>query len=271
MSRPLQGLLGTLFLGLFLSLPAVAGQDVHIGAAHFPPYVVKPEQEDASGLLPQLIEALNGAQQDYRFVMVPTAISRRFRDFQQGRIDLALFENPGWGWDGIDGARIDMGLEDAEIYVARARDDRDEAYFEELKSKRLALYSGYHYGFANFNSDPAYLAQEFNAISTYSHDSNLMMVMRDRVDVALVTRSYFGAYLEAHPEQREHFLPSRRVDQKYRHFALLRPRAPIDEKAFAALLDQLRDNGELERIFSRYQIEVKPVVRDRSVAGNVRH
>lgn len=267
-SRACLGTLLVLGLSLALSPPVAALQEVHIGGAHFPPYVIKPEQEDASGLLPELIVALNAAQPDYRFVMVPTAISRRFRDFQQGRIDMAVFENPGWGWEGIEGARIDMGLEDAEIYVAQAKEGRDEHYFDQLKDKRLALYSGYHYGFAQFNSDPAYLNREFTTTSTYSHDSNLMMVLRDRVDVALVTRSYFGAYLEAHPGERPRFLPSKRVDQTYRHYALLRPQAPIDAATFAALLDRLRQNGELERIFSRYQIEVKPVARDTSAAGS---
>ncbi|WP_263144354.1 transporter substrate-binding domain-containing protein [Pseudomonas sp. RIT-PI-AD] len=256
---------------LGVSGAVAAAQEVHIGGAHFPPYVIKPEGNEAGGLLPELIGVFNAAQSDYRFVLVPTAIPRRFRDFQQGRIDLAMFENPGWGWDGIEGSRIDMGLEDAEIYVAQASEGRDERYFDELKSKRLALYSGYHYGFADFNSDPAFLAREFNTVSTYSHDSNLMMVMRGRAEVALVTRSYFGAYLEAHPEQREFFLPSQRVDQVYRHYALLRPGAPIDANAFSALLDRLRADGRLERIFSRYQIEVKPTARDSSTIGHVAH
>ncbi len=95
-----------------------------IGAAHFPPYTVRPEQGADTGLLPQLVEALNASQTDYQFVLVPTSIPRRFRDFEQGRIDMAIFENPAWGWQKIPHTSVDMGLEDAEIFVAQREPGR---------------------------------------------------------------------------------------------------------------------------------------------------
>jgi ABC-type phosphate/phosphonate transport system substrate-binding protein len=42
---------------------------------------------------------------------------------------------------------------------------------------------------------PKFLAQNYNATLTYSHDSNLLMVLRGRADIALVTRSYLFDYL----------------------------------------------------------------------------
>ena len=81
-------------LGTLWWMPASAAQLVRIGAAHFPPYTVRPEQGADTGLLPQLVDALNASQTDYQFVLVPTSIPRRFRDFEQGRVDLGvLFEN----------------------------------------------------------------------------------------------------------------------------------------------------------------------------------
>ncbi len=102
-------------------MPASAAQLVRIGAAHFPPYTVRPEQGADTGLLPQLVEALNAAQSDYQFVLVPTSIPRRFRDFEQGRVDMAIFENPDWGWKDIPHTSVDMGLEDAEIFAEEKR------------------------------------------------------------------------------------------------------------------------------------------------------
>ncbi|PYG97177.1 amino acid ABC transporter substrate-binding protein, partial [Arthrobacter stackebrandtii] len=80
----------------WLAVPAWAADavEVKIGAAHFPPYTVRPEQGADTGLLPQLVDALNRLQQGYHFVLVPTSIQRRFGDFQQGRTDMAIFENP---------------------------------------------------------------------------------------------------------------------------------------------------------------------------------
>jgi ABC-type amino acid transport substrate-binding protein len=246
-------------LAAFWVLPAQAAQLVRVGAAHFPPYTIRPENGADTGLLPQLVEALNRLQSDYQFVLVPTSIPRRFGDFKQGRIDMAIFENPDWGWKDIAHTDVDMGLEDAEIFVAQREDGRQQNYFADLTGKRLALFSGYHYEFANFNADPKFLAQNFNATLTYSHDSNLLMVLRSRADIALVTRSYLFDYLLRNEKVRDELLVSQRIDQVYHHYAILRPTAPITGAAFGKLLQGLRDNGEMLKIFEPYKIAVVPV------------
>jgi ABC-type amino acid transport substrate-binding protein len=248
-----------MFAALFVTVAVRAGEavEVKVGAAHFPPYTVRPEQGADTGLLPQLVEALNRLQADYRFVLVPTSIPRRFGDFQQGRTDMAVFENPQWGWQGIEHKAVDMGLEDAEIFVARQQPGRDQRYFDELEGKRLALFNGYHYAFADFNPDPAYLKKRYRATLTYSHDSNLSMVERGRADIALVTRSFLSDFLKRNPDSVSQLLASQRVDQVYHHYALLRPSAPISPEAFAGLLRRLREDGELLHIFQPYQITVE--------------
>ncbi|PWB29696.1 amino acid ABC transporter substrate-binding protein [Pseudomonas sp. SDI] len=237
---------------------ALEGVEVKVGAAHFPPYTVRPEQGADTGLLPQLVEALNQMQSQYRFVLVPTSIPRRFGDFKQGRIDMAIFENPDWGWQTIPHDSVDMGLEDAEIFVTHNNGQRNQGYFTDLSGKRLALFSGYHYAFAGFNADPTYLADTYNATLTYSHDSNLLMVQRDRADIALVTRSYLSDFLVRNPQSAGQLLASERVDQVYHHYALLRPHAPISGAAFNRLLQQLRNNGQMLKIFQPYRISVSP-------------
>ena len=254
-------------LALLLAGPLMAAQEVRVAAVYFPPYVFKPEQSQATGLLDELLAALNQAQTDYRFVMVPTSVKRRFRDFEQQRIDLAIFENPGWGWQDVPHVALDMGLEDSEVFVARAEPGRDQSYFDSLKGKRLALYKGYHYAFADFNAEPEYLAKTFNATLTHSHESNLLMVLRQRAEIALVTRSYIGEFLERNREYAGQLLISERPDQRYRHHVLLRPQAPITPEQFMAIYETLRDNGQLERIFSRYQVAVMPRAADSPIAA----
>lgn len=240
-------------------VPSQAAQLVRIGAAHFPPYTVRPESGADTGLLPQLVEAMNASQSDYQFVLVPTSVPRRFGDFEQGRIDMAIFENPAWGWEKFPHTAVDMGLEDAEIFVAQRLPDRQQSYFADLSGKRLALFSGYHYEFANFNADPLYLAKNYNATLTYSHDSNLLMVLRGRADIALVTRSYLSDYFLRNEKVASELLASQRIDQVYHHYAILRPTAPISGEAFAKVLQGLRDNGQMLKIFDPYKIALVPV------------
>src|SRR3989344_6655522 len=123
-------------LALLFAGPLLAAQEVRVAAVYFPPYVFKAEQTHSTGLLDELVVALNKAQTDFHFVMVPTAVKRRFRDFEQQRIDLAIFENPGWGWQNVPHVAVDMGLEDSEVFVARAQANRGQGYFEDRKSTR---------------------------------------------------------------------------------------------------------------------------------------
>lgn len=241
-------------LGLLAAQPLFAAQLIKVGAYHFPPYVSKPEAEQAQGLLPDLLATLNAQQSDYQFVLVPTSVTRRFRDFQSARYDLIMFESPTWGWQNTPHETFDLQVQDAEVYVAKAAAGRGQEYFSQFSGKRLALYNGYHYGFAQFNADPEYLAKQFNAVLTYSHDSNLLMVLRERADLTVVTRSYLHRYLLRYPEQRTQMLVSDRVDQVYRHQALLRPNAPISVEGLRGLLRQLRDGGQLSALYRQYDL-----------------
>ncbi|WP_374761317.1 amino acid ABC transporter substrate-binding protein [Pseudomonas sp. sp1636] len=258
-----------LFVALLAAGPLAAQQVVHVGGAFFPPYVAKAQESQHAGLLPQLLDALNRAQSDFHFIVRPTSISRRFRDFEQGRIDLSMFENPAWGWQGIAHDVVDMGLEDAEVFVARVEPGRGQGYFKRLRGKRLALLNGYHYGFAGFNAEAQFLAKNFNAILNHSHDSNLLMVLRGRADIALATRSYIGDFLRRNRQYAGQLLVSQRVDQHYRHQVLLRPAAPISPAQLDRLFEQLRREGQLSAIFAPYQIVVRPGMADSSVTAGV--
>ncbi|MFZ2321531.1 MAG: transporter substrate-binding domain-containing protein [Pseudomonas sp.] len=241
-------------LGLLAAQPLLAAQLIKVGAYHFPPYVSKPESEAPQGLLLDLLATLNAQQSDYQFVLVPTSVTRRVRDFQSARYDLIMFESPTWGWQNTPHETFDLQVQDAEVYVAKAAAGRGQEYFSQFSGKRLALYNGYHYGFAQFNADPEYLAKQFNAVLTYSHDSNLLMVLRERADLTVVTRSYLHRYLLRYPEQRTQMLVSDRVDQVYRHQALLRPNAPISVEGLRGLLRQLRDGGQLSALYRQYDL-----------------
>ncbi|WP_300654257.1 ABC transporter substrate-binding protein [Pseudomonas sp.] len=248
---------GLLITGcLLIALPVLATEQVRVGAYHFPPYVTKPESAAPRGVLPELLAALNALQSDFQFSLVPTSVTRRYRDLESGRFDLILFESPGWGWQNTAHVALDLHIGDAEVYVALVEPGRDQGYFDQLKGKRLALYNGYHYGFAGFNADQQFLRDNFAAVLTYSHDSNLLMLTRDRADIAVITRSYLQSYQRRYPERSKAFLVSQRVDQFYRHYALFRGQSPLAPEAFAGLLLALKRNGQLDPLLQYYHLVV---------------
>ena len=267
MSRTFLWALGCLALlswsqaGRAVASEAAAAPEIKVASVHFPPYVYDNEPE--RGLLAQLLGALNRQQQDYRFVPRNNSLARRFSDLRDRQVDLAVFENPDWGWQGIAAARLEMGLEDAEIYVAQAQPGRDQSFFQSLQGKRLALFKGYHYGFSGFANDPQLLREQYSAKLTYSHDSILGLVLRGRADIGLLTRSWLLERQMREPALQAQLLVGEQVDQTYRHYMLLRPQAAITPARLEALLEELRHSGELQRIFEPYGVQVKVHVTDR--------
>ncbi|MBB2495085.1 transporter substrate-binding domain-containing protein [Pseudomonas sp. UL070] len=245
-----------MLLGLCVVPLVSATQAVRVGAYHFPPYVLKPESATPTGLLPDLLAELNQAQQDYHFDLVPTSVTRRYRDLIQERYDLILFESPDWGWKGIHLEQYDLQVADAEVYVARSAPGRTQAYFDSLRGKRMALYAGYHYGFAGFNADQTFLSSRFNAVLTYSHESNLLMLLHDRADLSVIPRSYLRIYQQQHPTEQRQLLVSQRIDQVYHHHALLRPSGPINAQQLSALFAGLKSRGALQALLQRYFLEL---------------
>lgn len=74
-----------------------------------------------------------------------------------------------------------------------------------------------------------------------------------------MTRSYLFDYLLRNEKVADQLLVSQRIDQVYHHYALLSPAAPISGEAFGKLLQGLRDNGQMLKIFEPYKISLVPV------------
>ena len=224
---------------------------VRIGGYDFPPYV-----EEASGkftgLTLDLIEMMNAFQSKYRFEFVSTSSMRRYQDFTDGMYDVILFESVDWGWNDmpVDVSRV--YARDCEVFVATTLPGRTQAYFDDLKGKYLRVYLGYHYPFAGYNADPAYLLRAFNARTTVSHEANIQSVIAGRADVAVVTQAYLRKYLRDHPAQIPRLLVSDRIAQTYHHTALVRKNTEPSVGEINALLDQMDRAGYISILLGKY-------------------
>jgi polar amino acid transport system substrate-binding protein len=243
-------LLGVAVLILGWAGPGRCGDIVRVGGYDFPPFV-EIGQGTVSGLTPDLLAALNNAQSRYEFRFVPTSARRRYSDVAEGRFDVMFFESPEWEWTQRNAAVdfSDVFLTGGEVFVAPAKPGRGQEWFDQLKGKRLVGILGYHYGFADFNADPAVLALDWNMKLVGSQTSGIEMVLAGRMDVGVVTDSYLWAYLKRNPDAAGKLLISQRYDQRYNHRVLVRRGGPIDSAAVNGLLDQLRRDGTLHKLW----------------------
>lgn len=239
--------------GMFCASLAQAAerQAIIVGGYEFPPYVELGKDGNPHGLTLDLIALLNASQDRYQFSFLMTSPPRRYRDFGRGNFDMIAFESPEWGWDAskISYQASRVFFEDSEVYVALRTPGRDQSYFDDFAGKRMAGILGYHYGFAGFNSDPAMLKETYNMLLVTDHAASIEVVLRDRADVAVVTKSYLARYFTQFPDAARDLLVSDKVDQVYRLQLLARPESGLDAAALNGLLDSLEGGGRLKGMF----------------------
>jgi ABC-type amino acid transport substrate-binding protein len=232
---------------LFAAGAAVAGETVKVGAYYFPPYVEQ-TADGLGGMVADLVAAMNAAQDDYTFELVETTARGRYDDLADGKFDMIAFENLDWGWQDRNVVASDVFMTGAEIYVARADPDRDQSYFDDLTRHKIAAIYGFHYGFADFDADPAYLQTAFIVELTLNPAASLYYVQDGRADIAVVPRAYLRKFLAAHPELDGRFLVADKVDQEYRHSFVMRPDSPADVETINALMAELKESGTLDKM-----------------------
>lgn len=235
-------------LSLVLPLAAAAGQRVAVGAYPFLPFVGK-----SGGLTQELIEAMNRFQSDYEFYLVDTSSNRRYRDMAQGTFQVIFFENIKWGWDPaqVDASNVFL-RGDGEVYVARSAPGRGQDYFTSLHDKHILGVTGYHYAFADFETDAARLGQRFHITNSADNEVSLRNLLAGRGDVAVITRSYLKAYLLRNPQDAPALLVSERLDQAYAHTALVRRGGKPSVQEIDQLMERMRAAGALQKLWARY-------------------
>lgn len=231
---------------------------VQVGAYIFPPYFEKAAFSN-EGVIVELISLLNKKQIEVQFTLYETSPKRRYQDFEQGKYDLILFESPEWGWKSYL-TKIDFFGQDTvdeEVFITSMSKFKKygKEYVESIKDKSIGLFLGYHYKFADFNSDEALLKKKYNAYVSSSHVRNIISVSKDRLDLAVVTKSFIEKYLSENPELRNKIYVSSVVDQKYLMKFGLRKQAAIGEDKIKAILKEVLESEEYKQIQKKYYLK----------------
>ncbi|WP_250656141.1 substrate-binding periplasmic protein [Alkalimarinus coralli] len=231
---------------------------IKVGGYEFPPFVNSKNTERSQGATLDLIESLNKIQNDYLFEFYPTSSKRRYMDFEAGRYDMIMFENIDWGWKDYPVEASKVFMTGGEVYIAYNRPERDQHFFDDIAGKRMVGILGYHYGFADFNADEEYLSEHFNILLSTDHLRNIRLILINRpelAEVAVVTRSFLGQYLNEFPEHKKALLVSDKFDQKYRHRILVRENAEITADEVNRLITELEADGTIDNLRQRYRLK----------------
>lgn len=237
---------------MFVSVYSVHAAEVKVGGYEFPPFV--DENAPDGGLTLSVIEALNSLDSEYTFTFVSTSPKRRYEHMRKGRFDMMLFEMAIWGWEkeDIEYEATRVLLKGGEVYVAHVDKATSQSYFDWFGDKSLAGMLGYHYGFADFNADSEYLDENFDIELTTTHRGNLGKVLKKRIDVAVVTKSFLNLYFIENPGARDSLVLSDKLDQEYSLPALISGDSTISAADFTALLERLKASGKMDEVLQKF-------------------
>jgi len=244
-----------LIFGCLLSAGSLAAEIVKVGVYDFPPYVFIADK--TTGIAVQTLAAMNKSQDKYEFVAVPTTARRRYLDFENNEFDMLIFESKEWGWQNYQVEASKVFVTGAEVYVTQAKPGRGQEFFTDFKNRAMIGVLGYHYRFADFKTDPEYLAKHFNLVQTNGQKNSLELILKGRGDIAVLTKEYLNYHFLTSPKDASKLLISDKFDQVYRHTILVRKNHKLSVQYINKLLDLMNQKGSLNPLWERYGLEVK--------------
>lgn len=236
-----------------LSTSVLATEVVKVGIYDFPPYVFI--ADNTTGITVQMIAAMNKFQKKYKFVAVPTTARRRYRDFEQNKFDMMIFESKNWGWQKYPVAVSQVFVTGFEVYVTQAKLGRGQFFFSDFKNKAMIGVLGYHYQFAGFNADQDYLENNFKILQTDSQKKSLELILNDRGDIAVLSKEYLSYHFSHSPEDEAKLLISDKFDQIYRHSILVRDNNKFSLSYINEMLDKMEQKGTLIPLWEKYGLK----------------
>jgi ABC-type amino acid transport substrate-binding protein len=226
---------------------------VKVGGYDFEPFV-----ENEHGITPAFLALLNNLQDEYQFEFVHIPAQRRYSILTEGHIDAIFFEMPRWGWEGIrDQIEITKPLLRAkEAFYARANHPAGAEVFARLEDKKLALTLGFHYAFADFNSDQAYIRERFNASFAPTQRVALRMMLAGSADLVIMSDIFLYRELARNPALKNQLIRSPNADQTYALPLMVRKAGPVSVSYLEGLLEMAREKGLLTEFFKGYAIDI---------------
>jgi polar amino acid transport system substrate-binding protein len=242
------------FIGTILLLGAqhaVCTTTINVGGYLFPPFV-EVNLKGPSGLTLDLIQLLNSQQSDFEFKFTLTSPKRRYLDFDRLAFDALFFESHQWGWEQADISASLIFLTGGEVFITKNTTDKSQQYFNNISSHSLVGILGYHYRFADYNSNESFLKKQFNIELVNSPSTIINQVLSGRAEIGIVTQSYLTKALTDHPQYKQQLLVSNKMDQVYGHTLLVRDNSPLTIELINSIIRKIQDNGMLDALLKSY-------------------
>lgn len=244
-----------IILAVFICIQVQASEVVYVGLYNFPPFAEITETK-AEGAAIDLIHLLNEKLIQSNIELRPffTSPKRRYQDFKENKFDYLFFESKDWGWSPFNLESTSTIATGGEKYLS-LKSDSTEYTKANVDGKKIAGILGYHYGFAKLDSNEEELKRKYNIVFTNDHSKNIDLVVKKRVDVAIITESYFKIKARNDKKLYDKLKLSSQYDQVYEHKILGRSDSKLSINLLIKAMDELRREKKLKMLEKKYFIK----------------
>ncbi|BDW87341.1 amino acid ABC transporter substrate-binding protein [Thalassospira tepidiphila] len=210
------------------------------------------EDGQPKGVVPQLIKLLNDLQEDYEFRLVETSSRRRYEDLLSGQLDLVLLDSATWEWQGLDVNFSDTLFTEVDLYVALASGEDPQALFSNVTSYPILCVLGFHYGFAGFNADPAFLQENFDVLLRYNEQEVLDGLLAGEAQIGIISAGFLTTKMSEQPELIDKLVFSVMPGGRYDLVSVLSRNSAISLEHFNQLIAKLKDSGAADHLWQHH-------------------
>lgn len=253
---------------VFISLPLKAleeidnkphvSEKVYIYVYHLkPPYIEQLELE--TGLYFELVQLFNNYQTEFQFVPQFVPRKRLNREIANSTLDgMILGVHPIWFKDKTQTKFLWTPpiLHDQDEFISHVNNTFDYLGPVSLYNKNIGGVRGYHY----FRVAPILKMGKAKLTPTGSELQLLEMLIKERLDLAVISRATLNYYFAIHPEWQSKIHYSKTPHEQY-YRAILSPKSL--EKPFN-IIKKLMENEEFKSALNglklKYSFQEKPVV-----------
>lgn len=222
---------------------------IKVGSSERIPYLNK----QGEGLGPDIIAALNKLQSTFKFELIAMPIKRSQLMIDEGWVDISMWEIPEKGWKNAKNFNVSKPLIfSKDLFITKKSDDKNQGYFSSFQDKRIAAVHGYHYNFANNETDRNKLLTQFDINLLQNDRDTITMVIKDRAEIAVTSEVSLNWYLHSQPQYKDTFLLSDKADSSFSRHFIVPTSSPISVDELNRILMLAADKGVLTPIYRKY-------------------
>lgn len=224
--------------------------EVIVGMGARPPFL---DIYGKTGAGPEILQAMNLVQDKFSFKHKIVATKRKQQSFQELWVDISMWDNLNWGWQGFQVSATLPIIEANDIFITK-KSNNSTQLFANLEQQKIVIVNGYHYHFLGYETDVNKINERFNVIQVRTEEAAIKMVQSGRATIGVVSDSSYHWFIKRNNLGNNVFDKAPFVDANYtRHFVVPKS-SPVSVEEINTILKEADKKGLLAPIYNRYAL-----------------